>query len=51
MGTGSQVYLGSSHVATICALTGKIPTVEEYMTVYDKKIKPVEEELAAPMAF
>jgi aconitate hydratase 2/2-methylisocitrate dehydratase len=51
MGTGAQVYLGSSHVATICALTGKIPTVEEYMTVYDEKIKPVEEEISAPMVF
>jgi len=51
MGTGAQVYLGSTHVATICALTGKIPTLDEYRTIYDEKIRPVEDEIAMPMAF
>jgi len=51
MGTGAQVYLGSSHVATICALSGKIPSKDEYMAIYNEKIKPVEEELKVPMAF
>jgi len=51
MGTGAQVYLGSSHVAALCALLGRIPTLDEYMEVYMEKIKPVEKEIAVPMRF
>ena len=51
MGTGAKVYLGSSHIATLCALLGRIPTVEEYMKVYTEKIKPVEREISEPMRF
>jgi aconitate hydratase 2/2-methylisocitrate dehydratase len=51
MGTGAQVYLGSSHVASLCALLGRIPTLDEYMKVYMEKIKPVEEEIMKPMKF
>ncbi len=31
MGDNTSVYLGSAQLAAICAITGKIPTVEEYM--------------------
>jgi aconitate hydratase 2/2-methylisocitrate dehydratase len=31
MGDNTQVYLGSSRLAAVCAVTGKIPTCEEYM--------------------
>jgi aconitate hydratase 2/2-methylisocitrate dehydratase len=51
MGTGAQVYLGSSLVATVCALTGKIPTVEEYMATYSKSIEKDEKEIMTAMAF
>lgn len=51
MGTGAQVYLGSSHVAALCSLLGRIPTVKEYMKVYNEEIKPVEKEIAVPMRF
>jgi aconitate hydratase 2/2-methylisocitrate dehydratase len=51
MGTGAQVYLGSSHVASLCTLLGRIPTVDEYMKVYNEKIKPVEGEISEPMRF
>ena len=33
MGKGAQVYLGSAELAAVCALKGKIPTVEEYMEI------------------
>jgi aconitate hydratase 2/2-methylisocitrate dehydratase len=33
MGKGAQVYLDSAELAAVCALLGKIPTVEEYMTI------------------
>jgi aconitate hydratase 2/2-methylisocitrate dehydratase len=51
MGTGAQVYLGSSHVASLCTLLGRIPTVDEYMKVYMEKIKPMEGEISEPMRF
>lgn len=40
MGKGAQVYLGSAELAAVCALLGKIPTVEEYMEIVTKKIDP-----------
>ncbi len=45
MGTGAQVYLGSAELAAVCALLGKIPTVEEYMAIVKEKIAPFEGEL------
>ena len=45
MGKGAQVYLGSAELAAVCALLGKIPTVEEYMAVVKEKIAPFEAEL------
>jgi aconitate hydratase 2/2-methylisocitrate dehydratase len=40
MGKGAQVYLGSAELAAVCALLGKIPTLEEYMAIVTKKIDP-----------
>ncbi len=40
MGKGAQVYLGSAELAAVCALLGKMPTVEEYMAIVHKKIDP-----------
>jgi aconitate hydratase 2 / 2-methylisocitrate dehydratase len=40
MGKGAQVYLGSAELAAVCALLGKMPTVEEYMAIVQKKIDP-----------
>ncbi len=40
MGKGAQVYLGSAELAAVCALLGKIPTVEEYMNIVTNKIDP-----------
>jgi aconitate hydratase 2 / 2-methylisocitrate dehydratase len=45
MGKGAQVYLGSAELAAVCALLGKIPTVEEYMAVVKEKIAPFENDL------
>ncbi len=33
MGKGAQVYLGSAELAAVCAMKGKLPTVEEYMEI------------------
>jgi aconitate hydratase 2/2-methylisocitrate dehydratase len=40
MGKDARVYLGSAELAAVCALTGKIPSVEEYMAVVKDKITP-----------
>jgi aconitate hydratase 2/2-methylisocitrate dehydratase len=31
LGIDTRVYLGSAELSAVCALLGKIPTVEEYM--------------------
>ncbi len=45
MGKGAQVYLGSAELAAVCALLGRIPTVEEYLEIVTKKIDPFADEL------
>jgi aconitate hydratase 2/2-methylisocitrate dehydratase len=40
MGKDAQVYLGSAELAAVCALMGKIPTVDEYKAIVTKKIDP-----------
>jgi len=40
LGKDSKVYLGSAELAAVVALKGKIPTIEEYMQIVPKKIKP-----------
>lgn len=45
MGKGAQVYLGSAELAAVCALLGKMPTVEEYMDIVAKKIHPFADDL------
>ena len=45
MGKNARVYLGSAELAAVCALLGRIPTVEEYLSIVADKIKPFEEDL------
>jgi aconitate hydratase 2/2-methylisocitrate dehydratase len=40
MGKGARVYLGSAELGAVCALLGKIPTVEEYMAIVQEKVDP-----------
>jgi aconitate hydratase 2 / 2-methylisocitrate dehydratase len=40
MGKDARVYLGSAELAAVCALLGRIPTVEEYLEIVAKKITP-----------
>ncbi|BAP16915.1 bifunctional aconitate hydratase 2/2-methylisocitrate dehydratase [cyanobacterium endosymbiont of Epithemia turgida] len=51
MGKGAQVYLGSAELAAVCALLGKIPTVEEYMSIITEKIKPFSSQLYCYLNF
>jgi aconitate hydratase 2/2-methylisocitrate dehydratase len=45
MGKGAQVYLGSAELAAACALLGKIPTIEEYMSIVGDQLNPLADEL------
>ncbi|AIE72686.1 MULTISPECIES: bifunctional aconitate hydratase 2/2-methylisocitrate dehydratase [unclassified Synechocystis] len=45
MGKGAQVYLGSAELAAVCALLGKIPTVEEYLAIVSEKVDPFKDDL------
>lgn len=38
LGKNSKVYLGSAEVAAVAALLGRLPSVEEYLTIVAKKI-------------
>ncbi|HEY9743804.1 MAG TPA: bifunctional aconitate hydratase 2/2-methylisocitrate dehydratase [Coleofasciculaceae cyanobacterium] len=40
MGKDARVYLGSAELAAVCAMLGRIPTVQEYMDIVGKKIHP-----------
>jgi aconitate hydratase 2/2-methylisocitrate dehydratase len=39
MGMGAQVYLGSAELAALCAMLGRLPSVEEYMSLVPKKLE------------
>ncbi len=45
MGKDAQVYLGSAELAAVCALLGRIPTVDEYQAIVIRKIDPFASEL------
>ena len=45
MGKDARVYLGSAELAAVCALLGKIPSVEEYMEIVQNKIDPFASDL------
>jgi aconitate hydratase 2 / 2-methylisocitrate dehydratase len=40
MGKNAKVYLGSAELAAVCALLGRIPTLEEYQQIVQRKIDP-----------
>jgi aconitate hydratase 2/2-methylisocitrate dehydratase len=45
MGKDARVYLGSAELAAVCALLGRIPTVEEYLAIVTEKINPFASDL------
>ena len=51
MGDGAQVFLGSAELAAVCALYGKIPTPEEYFSIFNKKITPKKDEIYRYLKF
>jgi len=51
MGTGAQVFLGSSLVAAMSGVLGRIPSAKEYMDVYKKRIMPDQTSIIVPLKF
>ncbi|WP_019498702.1 bifunctional aconitate hydratase 2/2-methylisocitrate dehydratase [Pseudanabaena sp. PCC 6802] len=45
MGKDARVYLGSAELSAVCALLGRIPTVEEYKAIVANKIDPLASDL------
>ncbi|MBE9007087.1 bifunctional aconitate hydratase 2/2-methylisocitrate dehydratase [Fortiea sp. LEGE XX443] len=45
MGKDARVYLGSAELAAVCALLGRIPTVQEYLDIVANKIHPFADNL------
>ncbi|MHC5599737.1 MAG: hypothetical protein ACYTXC_28035, partial [Nostoc sp.] len=45
MGKDARVYLGSAELAAVCALLGRLPTVQEYLDIVASRIHPFAEDL------
>lgn len=51
MGMGAQVYLGSAELAAVCAMLGRLPSVEEYMKIVPAKLNGKEDEIYTYLNF
>ena len=51
LGDNTRVYLGSSELAALTALEGRIPTVEEYMATMREKVLPKAAEIYRYLEF
>ena len=51
MGDGARVYLGSAELAAVAALSGEIPTSEEYFAIIKEKIIPNQDEICRYLQF
>jgi aconitate hydratase 2/2-methylisocitrate dehydratase len=51
IGDDARVYLGSAELAAITALNGKLPSPEEYFSVFNEKIIPNEQEIYRYLQF
>ncbi|MEH2406159.1 bifunctional aconitate hydratase 2/2-methylisocitrate dehydratase [Nostoc sp.] len=45
MGNQARVYLGSAELAAVCALLGRLPTVQEYLDIVARRIHPFADDL------
>jgi len=45
IGTGTKVFLGSAELAAVCAVLGRIPTVDEYNTILAERVTPKADEV------
>ncbi|GAB4296180.1 MAG: bifunctional aconitate hydratase 2/2-methylisocitrate dehydratase [Desulfuromonadia bacterium] len=51
MGDGAHVFLGSAELGAVAAVLGKLPTVEEYMTVIRERVEPKKDQIYRYLQF
>ena len=51
MGKGAQVYLGSAELGGVCAILGRLPSVEEYLNLVPNKLKDKEDNVYTYLNF
>ncbi|MBP1658906.1 MAG: acnB [Candidatus Aminicenantes bacterium] len=51
LGDNTRVYLGSSELAAVAALKGRVPTVEEYMAAMKERVLPAAAEIYRYLEF
>lgn len=51
MGDNARVYLGSAELAAVAALSGKLPTLDEYFTIFKEKIIPDKDKIYQYLQF
>ena len=51
MGKGAQVYLGSAELGGVCAILGRLPSVEEYLNLVPNKLKGKEDNVYTYLNF
>jgi aconitate hydratase 2/2-methylisocitrate dehydratase len=51
MGDNARVYLGSAELAAVAALLGRLPSPDEYFSIFQKKILPHEKEIYRYLQF
>jgi aconitate hydratase 2/2-methylisocitrate dehydratase len=51
MGDNARVYLGSTELAAVAALYGRLPTPDEYFSIFAKKIQPYQREIYRYLQF
>ncbi len=51
MGKGAQVYLGSAELGGVCAILGRLPSVEEYLNLVPTKLKGKEDNVYTYLNF
>jgi aconitate hydratase 2/2-methylisocitrate dehydratase len=51
MGDGAKVFLGSAELGAVIAVSGKVPSLEEYLAVYSEKIEPKKDQIYKYLQF
>jgi aconitate hydratase 2/2-methylisocitrate dehydratase len=51
IGDGAKVFLGSAELGAVAARLGKLPTVAEFMAIYNEKVEPNKEKIYKYLQF
>ena len=51
IGDGAKVFLGSAELGAVASTLGKLPTVAEFMAIYNEKVEPNKEKIYKYLQF